>query len=213
TVVGLGIAGLNVLALRFVARRRRDGYQRLIQEQGKLLGTSLAGLQTVETLKATGSESDFFARWAGHLATVLTAEQALGLSTLLLAAVPPFLTALNTVAILGLGALRVMDGHLPIGLLAAFQSLTASLLTPRNQLVTLGGNLQEVEGELSRLDDVLRYEPDPELKASGIFEALEFSEYPVADGPAKLAGDLELRGVTFGYSRLEPPLIEDFSLT
>jgi len=166
----------------------------------------------VETLKATGSESDFFARWAGHLATVLTGQQALGLSTLLLAAVPPFLTALNTVAILGVGVLRVMDGHLTIGLLVAFQSLMASLMTPVNQLVTLGGNLQEVEGQLSRLDDVLGYEPDPELETSGIFETLEFSENPVADEPAKLAGHLELRGVTFGYSRLEPPLIEDFTL-
>jgi NHLM bacteriocin system ABC transporter peptidase/ATP-binding protein len=207
TVIGLGIAGLNVLALHFVARRRKDGYQRLLQERGKLLGTSLAGLQTVETLKATGSESDFFARWAGHLATVLTAEQALGLSTLLLAAVPPFLTTLTTVAILGVGVLRVMDGQLTIGLLVAFQSLMASLMTPVNQLVTLGGNLQEIEGELSRLDDVLRYGPDPELNTSQV------SENPVGDGPAKLAGHLELRGVTFGYSRLQPPLIEDFSLT
>jgi ABC-type bacteriocin/lantibiotic exporter with double-glycine peptidase domain len=178
TVVGLGIAGLNVLALHFVARHRRDGYRRLLQEQGKLLGTSLAGLQTVETLKATGSESDFFARWAGHLATVLTAEQALGLSTLLLAAVPPFLTALNTVAILGVGVLRVMDGHLTIGLLVAFQSLMASLMTPVNQLVTLGGSLQEVEGELSRLDDVLRYEPDPELVSGGVVSG-EWSRPPL----------------------------------
>jgi NHLM bacteriocin system ABC transporter peptidase/ATP-binding protein len=229
TVVGLGIAGLNVLALRFVARRRRDGYQRLIQEQGKLLGTSLAGLQTVETLKATGSESDFFARWAGHLATVLTAEQALGLSTLLLASVPPFLTALNTVAILGVGALRVMDGHLTIGLLVAFQSLMASLMTPVNQLVTLGGTLQEVEGELSRLDDVLRYEPDPELVSGGLVSGEWVSgEWLGASSPTthhspdhhsplttdtKLAGHLELRGVTFGYSRLQAPLIEDFTLT
>jgi NHLM bacteriocin system ABC transporter peptidase/ATP-binding protein len=223
TVVGLGIAGLNVLALRFVARYRRDGYQRLLQERAKLLGTSLAGLQTVETLKATGSESDFFARWAGHLAKVLTADQALGLSTLLLAAVPPFLTALNTIAILGVGSLRVMDGHMTIGLLVAFQSLMTSLMTPVSQLVTLGGNLQEVEGELSRLDDVLRYEPDPELVNGAVVNG-ELSTSPLTthdspltthqgDGQAKLAGQLELRGVTFGYSRVEPPLIEDFNLT
>jgi NHLM bacteriocin system ABC transporter peptidase/ATP-binding protein len=204
TLVGLGVAGLNVLALRFVARRRVDVYQRLLQERGKLVGTSLGGLQTVETLKATGAESDYFARWAGHLAKVLTADQTLGLATMLLAAVPPFLTALNTAAILGVGALRVMDGHLTIGMLVAFQSLMTSLMTPVNELVKLGGSLQEVEGELGRLDDVLRYEPDPELREDG--------QPADGDGPVKLSGQLELRHVTFGYSRLEPPLIQDFSL-
>jgi NHLM bacteriocin system ABC transporter peptidase/ATP-binding protein len=208
TLVGLGVAGLNVLALRLVARRRVDVYQRLLQERAKLVGTSLGGLQTMETLKASGAESDFFARWAGHLAKVLTAEQALGLSTLLLAAVPPFLTALNTAAILGVGALRVMDGHMTVGMLVAFQSLMASLMTPVNSLVALGGNLQEARGELGRLDDVLRYEPDPELQtAEGSGTSVVGDEAPV-----KLAGQLELRNVAFGYSRLEPPLIEDFSL-
>jgi NHLM bacteriocin system ABC transporter peptidase/ATP-binding protein len=204
TLVGLGVVGLNGLALRLVARRRTDVYQRLLQEQGKLVGTSLGGLQTVETLKATGAESDFFARWAGHLTKVLIANQTLGLATLLLAAVPPFLTALNTAAILGFGALRVMDGHLTIGMLVAFQSLMASLMYPVNELVRLGGNLQEIEGELGRLDDVLRYEPDPELQGDG--------RPADGEGPVKLSGQLELRNVTFGYSRLEPPLIEDFSL-
>jgi NHLM bacteriocin system ABC transporter peptidase/ATP-binding protein len=203
TLVGLVVVGLNVLALRYVARRRADGYQRLLQERAKLLGTSLAGVQTIETLKATGGEPGFFARWAGYLAKVLAADQALSLATLLLAVVPPLLTALNTTAVLAIGAVRVMDGQMTIGLLVAFQSLMSSLMTPVNQLVTLGGNLQEVEGELSRLDDVLRYEPDPEL-----------CEDPRAgDWPVKLTGHLELRHVTFGYSRLEPPLIEDFNLT
>src|SRR5262249_25010449 len=73
TLLGLGIAALNVLALRHVSRRRIDVNQRLLQERAKLLGAAMAGLQTVETLKATGSESDFFARWSGHFAKVQAA--------------------------------------------------------------------------------------------------------------------------------------------
>jgi NHLM bacteriocin system ABC transporter peptidase/ATP-binding protein len=207
TLVGVAIAALNVLALRYVARQRKDVNARLLQERAKLMGTSMGGLQTIETLKATGSESDFFSRWSGHLAKVLVAGQKMAVSTLGLGAVPPLLSALNTVAILGVGALRVMDGHLTIGMLVAFQSLMISFIEPVNQLVDLGSSLQEVEGEMNRLDDVLRYPIDPNLENAP----------PSADGTTlapsvKLTGRLELRNVRFGYSQLDPPLIEDFNL-
>jgi NHLM bacteriocin system ABC transporter peptidase/ATP-binding protein len=204
TLVGLGIAAVNVLALRAVWRRRVDVNRRLLHDEAKLVGTAQAGLQSVETVKATGSESDFFARWSGHFARVVAAEQERGVATLGLAAVPPLLSALNVAAVLGAGALRVMDGRMTIGMLVAFQSLMVSFLAPVNELVTLGGTLQEAEGELARLDDVLRYEADPEY-AGG--------PPPAADGPVRLSGRVELRDVTFGYSRLDPPLVEGLNLT
>ncbi len=82
----------------------------------------------------------------------------------------------------------------------------ASFIAPVNRLVSLGGRLQKVEGDMNRLDDVLRYRLDPARS-----RARPRSRPPSA--PVKLAGHLELRDVTFGYSRLDPPLIEDFNLT
>jgi NHLM bacteriocin system ABC transporter peptidase/ATP-binding protein len=206
TLAGVALALLNVVALRAVSRRRRDANLRLLQERAKQTGTAMAGLQTLETLKATGAESDFFSRWAGHMAKVVGASQAMGFNTLVLGAVPPLVTALTTVAVLGLGALRAMDGYLTLGTLVAFQSLMASFLDPVNQLVGLGGSLQEAEGQMARLDDVLRYEADPGVQDGS-------PAGPPWDGAAKLSGRLELRGITYGYSRLDPPLIEDFSLS
>ncbi len=71
TLVGIAVVSLNVAALRYVSRKRVDGNRRLLQDQGKLLGTAIGGLQTIETLKATGGESDLFARWAGYQAKVV----------------------------------------------------------------------------------------------------------------------------------------------
>jgi len=202
-LIGIAIAALNLAGLSVVARRRADVNQALLQRRGKLLGTTMSGLQLIETLKASGSESDFFARWAGLQANVVNAEQQLGLASQVLAVLPSFLGALNTLVILTLGGLRVMDGYLSMGQLVAFQSLMASFMLPINQLVELGGALQEVQGDLRRLDDVLQYPRDPQTDQS-----------PQPDRPGdKLSGRLELRNVTFGYSRLEPPLIQDFSLT
>ncbi|MCI0576021.1 MAG: NHLP family bacteriocin export ABC transporter peptidase/permease/ATPase subunit [Chloroflexi bacterium] len=206
TFIALVIAVANILALRYVARKRVDVNQKLLQERGKLLGTAYNGLQMIETLKATGSESDFFARWAGQQAKVISAEQELGVSTQVLSAVPPFLQTLSAIAILTVGGLRVMSGEMTIGMLVAFQTLMFSFITPVNQMVNLGSRLQEAAGDMNRLDDVLRYRPDRQVESN------EPAGQP-SDGPVKLAGYVELRNLTFGYSRHDPPLIVDLSLS
>jgi NHLM bacteriocin system ABC transporter peptidase/ATP-binding protein len=205
TLVGIAIVSLNVAALRWVSRKRVDGNRRLAQDQGKLLGTAIGGLQTIETLKATGGESDLFTRWAGYQAKVVNGRQDLERYTQMLDAVPPLLAAVNTALILGIGGLRVMNGDMTLGGLVAFQLLMALFIAPVNRLVSLGGRLQMVEGDMNRLDDVLRYRIDPAV-GTGPGERS-------ARDPVKLAGHLELRGVSFGYSRLDPPLIEGLSLS
>ncbi len=69
--------------------------------------------------------------------------------------------------------------------------------------VSLGARLQEAVGDINRLDDVLRHQPDKSVDQTP----------PTAERKAKLSGLVELKHVTFGYSRLEPPLIEDFNLS
>jgi NHLM bacteriocin system ABC transporter peptidase/ATP-binding protein len=203
TTVGVAIALLNLGALRYVSRKRTDLNQRLQQDRGKLMGTAMGGLQTLETLKASGGESDFFARWSGYLAKVTNTYQQLQYETLLLSSVPPLLVAINGALMLGIGGQRVMEGHLTIGMLAAFQALMAAFIAPVNKMVDLGSTLQEVRGDMNRLDDVLHAAVDPGAAAS----------IAPAGPTTKLAGRLELRNVTFGYSRLEAPLIRDLSIT
>jgi NHLM bacteriocin system ABC transporter peptidase/ATP-binding protein len=212
TLLGVAVVALNLLALRLVSRMRRDLNSRLLQEQAKLTGASMAGLQTIETVKATGAESDFFSRWAGLFAKVLMAEQRMAVYNFALGVVPPLLSAVNSLAILGVGALRIMDGYMTIGMLVAFQSLMASFVGPVSALVGLGSSLQEVEGEMNRLDDVMRHPADPGLPAAATIANGAPAVSPPDDGPAKLAGRLELKDITFGYSPLDPPLIENFSL-
>ena len=78
TLVGVVVAALNLVALRVVSRQRTDANRRLLQEYGKLTGTTMAGLQMIETVKAGGMEDDFFARFGGHQAAVVDATQTLG---------------------------------------------------------------------------------------------------------------------------------------
>lgn len=208
TAVSVGVVTLNFLVLRYTHRVREDLNRRLVQDRGKLTGVAMGGLQTIETLKATGSENDFFARWSGHQAKVVNASQQFGIVTQVLAVVPTLLLAVNTSLILGIGGLRVVEGQLTMGMLIAFQALTLAFILPVNQLVGLGATLQEVKADLNRLDDVLRADVDPYAREVGETDGGRSSDAE----PVKLTGHLELRGVTFGYSPLDKPLIEDFDL-
>lgn len=205
TLVCLAVVSLNAAAVTVVARHRIDGTRRFVQDRGKMNGTALGGLQNIETLKATGGESDLFSRWSGYQAKVVNARQDLERTTQIFDAIPALLAAINTALVLGIGSFRVMNGHLTLGGLIAFQVLMASFIGPINRLVALVGRLQTAEGDMARLDDVLRY------KVDGAGNEAEDALPP--EEPVKLSGKLELKNITFGYSRLDPPLIQDFSLT
>ncbi len=202
-LIAISLSLINLLAMRMVWKRRENASKLLAQSQGKLLATAMGGLLTIETLKASGSENDYFARWGGFQAQYVSVSQAIGKYSQLVSALPGLLAGLANVAILGLGSLKVMEGQLTVGDMIAFQALLSSFNGPIKKLVDLGARLQQAEADMNRIDDVLNY------------------PMPVPAGPPlltvttrpKLTGRLELKGVTFGYSRLEPPLIEGFDLT
>ena len=205
TLTGVVVAALNLVALRLVSRRRIDANRRLLQEFGKLTGTTMAGLQMIETVKAGGMEDGFFSRFGGHQAAVVDATQTLGVKTQLLNAVPVFLSEFNALIMLTWGAWFVIQGSLTVGMLAAFMALMAAFIAPFATLVNLGATVQEAHGDMNRLDDVLKAEVDP------LMDADRESQAETVAAP-KLEGHLEIRGLTFGYSPLEEPLIRDFDL-
>lgn len=200
--IGVAFALINLLVLRYVAKTRVAANERLQRERSALLSASMSGLQAMETLKASGAESDFYAKWAGIQAKVMNREQALNRTTEIVSSLPSLLLAINTALVLAIGGERVMDGALTMGALVTFQVLLNSFFDPVQQLMAAGDKLPEVQASMRRLDDVLNYPADPRLAAS--------DAPPTA---ARLEGYLELRNITFGYSRLEPPLIENFNLT
>jgi ATP-binding cassette, subfamily C, bacterial len=206
TAIALCFATINILALRWFSQSRVDTNLRVAQEYGKVGGVTVSGIQSIETVKASGLESDLFSRFVGHYARAINVQQELGLQTQILTTLPTLLTALAVASILVVGGLKVMDGHLSIGMLVAYQSLTLSFLAPTHGLVNFGNTLQELEADLDRLDDVLQNPIDPETTQD------EDSEQLIAFS-SPLQGEIELRSLTFGYSQVAPPLIQDFNLT
>jgi len=200
------IAMLNVAAVKFSARLRVDASQKLRQDRGKLIGVSMNGLQMIETIKATGSEPEFFGRWSGYYAKTVNTTQFLQLLGQISGIVPTFVQTLSTATVLVVGGIKVMsDPSFTMGMLVAYQTLLTSFTRPLMTFVQFGSTLQELQADMNRLDDVVRYPTDPQYRQD---------PGTVQHDPKKikLTGQVELRNVTFGYSPLDKPLIEDFNL-
>ncbi|WP_394814746.1 NHLP family bacteriocin export ABC transporter peptidase/permease/ATPase subunit [Streptomyces millisiae] len=202
TVLGVLVALLNIVAMRIVIGLRSTGTQRLRADSARLTNTSYSGLTLIETLKATGGEDGFFRRWAGQHAATLEVQQRLGVPSAWLAVVAPTLAALNSALILTVGGLRAVEGHLTVGLLVAFQALVTSFTAPITRLNGVAGRLQDFAADVARLKDVENFPVDP-----------VYARREPAPSTRRLTGLVELDGVTFGYSPLDPPLLKDFSLT
>lgn len=200
----IALVSLNWLALRWVHRVRADLGGRLLNDLGKLADATMGSIRAIETLKACGASDAAFSRWAGYQSASLLSQQGLGGYTVWLNVVPMLLAALTGAAVLGLGGYRVMAGALSIGDLVAFQVLMAGFSAPITRLVEMAGDLQTMQGLFARLSDVLRYPPVAGAQAGGPNEL---------NAAQRIRGALELRHVAFTYNPLEPPLIEDFSMT
>ena len=120
-----------------------------------------------------------------------------------LGAVPELVQSHANISVLLIGAFLIMQGEFTMGALLAFQGFMQSFLTPFNSLVAVGQSMQEMRTSMERIEDVMHYPPDVETDKKTEEETVY----------AKLSGSLVMEHVTFGYSRLAPPVIEDFSLT
>ncbi len=219
TLMCIAVVVLDLSVLRVINEKRIIGSQKIQQEYGKLYGISMSGIGMIETLKASGSENDFFVQWSGQQAKLIKEQQEMANITQITTAIPTTLSKLLSVAVLSVGALRVMNGNLTMGMLVAFQGLMGSFTSPVNALMSLGSDLQTGQADMQRLDDVMAYGATKRFKED-FSDGVEVKEEKARevlggrDGEShiKLEGFISLRGVSFGYNILEPPLLSDFNL-
>jgi NHLM bacteriocin system ABC transporter peptidase/ATP-binding protein len=204
-LAAVALAGglLNGVAVLAVQRQRTEGSARATQEQRLFYGALAYALQSIDTIKATGGEHEAFAGVAGAHARVLRAWNLFQRPTIVLGAMPAFIGQATTLAVLGLGAVLAVDGQLTAGTLLAVTVALTGFLAPITSVVTLGATAQQLRAALISMDDVLAHEADPVL-----------TQAPASrdDAPARLRGELELRGVTFGHNAGAEPLIRDLHL-
>ena len=208
TLVGIAFSSVEIILFFAMRRHLTDLNMRIQQDSGKAYGVAMNGLRMIETIKANGDESDFFTKWAGYQAKVLSASQETALWAMSVKLLPTLLSGINGALIMTLGGFSIMEGAMTAGMFMAFQHLMGSFTAPVNALVGLGSTLQTTEMQMQRLNDVRRYEVDSLNFPAPEEEAEKERQFP----QDRLSGDFSLQDVSFGYSPLEKPLLEHFDL-
>ncbi len=206
TFIGVAVCVINILVLLLAAKIRSNQSLALNQHESKFMGMFMGGLQLMESIRAQGHETDFIPMLSAYQAKSVNSSQQIERSSLVLSSISAFLIALNSVLVLSLGAWEIMLGTFSIGMLVAYQALVQMFLQPVNQLTSMSLSIQELKGSMNRLEDVFNQKEDKQFSYP---EAVSSEKLPAG----RLEGKIELKDITFGYSKLAEPLIRDFNLT
>ena len=203
TVVGLVTIVLNLLVSQLISAKRVNITRVQMRDSGKLSAATVSGIQMVETIKSSGAENGYFQKWAGYQASVNAQSVRFARLNQILGMIPSALSAIADALVLILGVLLAMQGEFTLGMIMLFQGFLSSFMSPAMMIISAGQSLQEMRTEMERVEDVMQYPTDPNFSDAPLSEDEDYS---------KLSGEVEIKNISFGYSRLGQPLIRDFSM-
>lgn len=201
TLVGLSSLVINAWMSRVISQKRINITRVSMRDAGKLAGATVAGVEMIETIKASGAENGFFERWAGYQASVNAQKVKYAKINQYLGMIPSAVSTITGIVVLALGVWFAMEGSFTVGMIVAFQGVLSSFSAPAATFISAGQTIQEMRTQMERVEDVMEYREDDCYKTEVKEESF-----------AKLNGNIELKNITFGYSRLSEPVIQDFSL-
>ena len=199
TLIGILAVVFNLAMVKHFANQRINLTRSMEQSVGKYVSATISCIDNMETIKAAGAETGFFKYWSGLWAHKFNITNNVAKEQVWTSLLPVLVTGLVNVIVLILGAFLIIQGEMTVGMLMAFQGFMGAFLMPVNELVNASQTIVEMRSQMERVEDVMKY-PEDHRDMEG--EVLQ----------GKLGGLLELKHVTFGYSPLQPPLIEDFNL-
>ena len=199
TLVGIIAAVVNLLIVQYHSNQRINLIHSMEQSTGRYFSATVSCIDNMESIKAAGAETGFFEYWSGLWAKKFNMEGNATEQQLKMGLLPILVNGLVNTTILILGALLILKGELSVGMLLAFQGFMSSFLSPVNDIVNASKTIVVMRSQMERIEDVMKFPEDHRENEGEMFEG-------------KLGGLVELKNVTFGYSTLQPPLIENFNL-
>ncbi len=203
TLIGIVTIVLNLLTSQLISSKRVNITRVQMRDAGKLVAATVSGIQMVETIKASGAENGYFQKWAGYQASVNTQKVKYAKLNQYLGVIPAVLSSIASASVMVIGVGLAMHGEFTLGSIMSFQGFLSAFMAPAMTLVSAGQTIQEMRTDMERVEDVMQYPTDPSFSDTPLQEDADYS---------KLSGAVELRDVSFGYSRLGKPLIEHFSM-
>ena len=210
TLITVGITGGNTALTLWVREQRKSDNYKLAMVQGKASGIGMYTIQCIESIKASGLENEAFMQWSASFNDALSELQKQSLAASLLGLIGTTSGFLLRCGVVMVGGLLIILGQLTLGELTAFQFLMGMIQAPLQQLSLLTSQLQQLDGQMGRTNDVIDTEVDPAVRSFAVAAA------PAAGDDAQpqrqLRGTLELRNLGYQFSNTTPMLFDGLSL-
>ena len=201
TLIGVATIVLNALISQYISKVRVNISRVQARDNAKLSAMTSKGIEMVETIKSNGAESAYFASWSEVQESAVSGKIRMSKTNAFLGLIPAFVSMLANYSVLILGVYYTIIGQFSVGSILAFQGLLSAFMSPAMTIITSGQTLQEMRTSMERVDDVLQYPLD-----KNVTREIETDDY------SKIKGNLILKDLTFGYSRLDKPVLSNFNL-
>ena len=201
SLVGVFTILVNIFVSTRISKVRINVSRVQARDNAKLSAMTSKGIEMVETIKSNGAEQSYFDSWSEVQNDVVAGKLKMSRTNLFLGLIPAFVSLVANYSILILGVYFTMQGEFTIGSILAFQGLLSAFMSPASTLINSGQALQEMRTMMERVDDVLEYPLD-----KNVTREIETKDV------SKIKGNLVLKDLTFGYSRLDEPVLKNFNL-
>ena len=195
---------LLVYVMRSTANKQKKIAMNLEVTETRLQNVTMTGMSNLETIKALGGEQHFFAQWEKTYAQSLNARVNTITQNIWLGALPEFVLQFTNGVILCLGTWLILQGEITPGMILASQGLINETIYPIIRAIASVQTALRINSSIQRIKEVSDCKPE--------CAELRLPADDALPDVAKLAGEIELRDVTFGYDRNLPPIISHFSL-
>lgn len=203
TLITVAFMLIDLLFLWLIMNKCELMNQGLIAVKTKMLNSVLAGISSLESLKASGREDCLFGKWMDDLAEYNCKNLRLMSYTTYFKLIPACVAVLGNVAVLCCGALQVIAGELSLGGLFAFQTLMTSFIAPCTAILLSSPQLQNLKNKVDRLKDVYCYKQED-----------IFAPEPIASDSELIRdyAELTLKEVCYSYGKEEALVLKNFNL-
>ncbi|MBD1544532.1 ABC transporter ATP-binding protein [Arthrobacter sp. IA7] len=185
-LIGLAVAPLLFITVLFYRRRIKGASKEARKRDSDIAATMSETFASVRVMQTYTSEArheeDFRTRNNGRRDAGLRVIRLQSMFSPLV----DVIATLGTVLVLWIGAQRVMDGTLTLGLLLVFIAYLKAMYSPMKALAKLTTVISRGQASAERIQEILDTAP-------------AISDLPGARPAPPLAGSVELRSVSFGY--------------
>lgn len=196
-LISLVLTAANLVVMFYTHKKIKRVNKRKLEADGRVAAETVAGIQSIESIKASAGERAFMQRWSKHRMEANDAEvQAISTNrpvNIVLGIMEDFMK----IPILLLGAILIWNGMLTLGTLVAFQGLLYLFQTPANHMFVKGRSLQSASSSAARIEEL------------NSIPLEKINEDPLSNEAVTRC--VEFKNVSFGYLP-DVPVLRDFSL-